>query len=433
MPVRLGFIGIGGIAGAHLNACKKFGFPVTAAFDVDQARLKERQKEYGITHLLGSPQELADHPDVDAVGRLLSRQHVHLDGIRAACNAGKPLFTEKPLTRTHKDALEAVELVEKAGIVAQVGFVRRYCAEWGTFARLMNEGVIGNPIVWWMAGGGPGPGSSFFNQRDQGGGPMVDGMVHNYDFCRWVWGEPTRVLGSCANLHPTNTALDTCTGIPRVLQRQQAHDPELVGHAAGRTLRRIPQRAGPEGYLLLQRPGQPAARGSRQGQTGLLRLQDRGRRAHTSKPTSAGTCTSASSPTSSRRPKRAIARRRRPSATACGRSKSLCRSSAISSSDAFAHGRGVLPTSLSRRHPDRREGGIRDEDSGRHDQQGQHADRQGHYGDHLRRAAQDRRHDHHPGGQGRAGLRLRRRPGQGPRDEGRGNSRGRRRRRRRAP
>ena len=212
MPVKLGFIGVGGIAGAHLNVCKKLGIPVAAAYDVAADRLQERQKEYDITHLVGSAQEVADHPDVDAVV-VCSPQHVHLEGIQAACNAQKPLFTEKPLTRTLEDGKAAVELVEKSGVIAQVGFVRRYCPDWGTFARLLKEDAIGSPVVWWMAGGGPGPGSSFFNQHDQGGGPMVDGMVHNYDFCRYIWGEPTRVEGSCANLHPTNTALDTCTAI----------------------------------------------------------------------------------------------------------------------------------------------------------------------------------------------------------------------------
>jgi len=149
---------------------------------------------------------------VDAV-IVCSPQYVHLDGIRAACNARKPLFTEKPLTRTIADAAEAVELAEKAGIIAQIGFVRRYCSDWGAFADLVREGVIGRPVVWWMVGGGPGPGSSFFNQHDQGGGPMLDGMVHNYDFCRYIWGEPTRVVGSCVRIHPENTSLDTGTGI----------------------------------------------------------------------------------------------------------------------------------------------------------------------------------------------------------------------------
>jgi len=212
MPVRLGFIGVGGIAGTHLSAAKKLGIPVTAMFDVNAETMKKRQREYGILHALDSAKALAEHPEVDAVV-VCSPQHVHLEGIRAACDARKPLFTEKPLTRTLKDAKEAVQIVEKAGIVAQIGFVRRYCPEWGKFKELIERGVIGRPVVWWMAGGGPGPGRTFFNQHDQGGGPMLDGMVHNYDFCRYMWGEPKRVVGSMVRLHPVNTALDTGTAV----------------------------------------------------------------------------------------------------------------------------------------------------------------------------------------------------------------------------
>jgi len=211
MPVHLGFIGGGGIAGAHLDAAKKYGFPVTALYDINPKTAKRRQEEYHVTHVLDSAKAVAEHPEVDAVV-VCTPQHVHLEGIRAACVAGKPLFTEKPLSRTLAEAYEAAWLVEKAGIVAQIGFVRRYCPEWGKFKELIEADTIGHPVVWWMAGGGRGP-RSFFTIHEQGGGPMLDGMVHNYDFCRYMWGEPCRVTGSMVTLAPENTALDTGTAI----------------------------------------------------------------------------------------------------------------------------------------------------------------------------------------------------------------------------
>jgi predicted dehydrogenase len=210
--LRLGFIGVGGIAGAHLSAAKKLGIPVTAMFDLSEETVKDRQKEYGIPNVCGSADELAQHPDVDAV-LVATPQHVHLEGIRAACKAGKPLFTEKPLTRTIEESLEAARLVEEAGIVAQIGFVRRYCPDWGAFKRIIEEGTIGSPVCWWVAGGGHGPGRPFFMNAKQGGGPMLDGMVHNHDFCRYMWGDPTRVEGSMVNLRPDTTALDTGTAM----------------------------------------------------------------------------------------------------------------------------------------------------------------------------------------------------------------------------
>ena len=208
MSIRLGFIGIGGIAGTHLNAAKDAGIPVTAMYDVDGDTMKQRQEEFGIEHICASAKDLAEHPDVDAIV-VCSPQHVHLEGIRAACDAKKPLFTEKPISRTMEDAHEIVRIVEESGIVAQVGFVRRYCPEWGEFKRVIEAGVIGGPVVWWMAGGGHGPSRPFFMRADQGGGPMLDGMVHNHDFCRYMWGDPTLVTGSMVNLRPDTTALDT--------------------------------------------------------------------------------------------------------------------------------------------------------------------------------------------------------------------------------
>jgi len=211
MSVRLGFIGVGGIAGMHLQSARDAGITVSAMFDLSEDTMTKRQKEFGIEHICASAQEVADHPDVDALV-VCTPQHVHLDGITAACNAQKPLMCEKPLTRTLDDAKETVRLVEESGIVMQVAFVRRYCSEWSKFKELMETSVVGDPVAWWMVGGGHGP-RSFFTIAEQGGGPMFDGMVHNYDFCRYVWGNPTRVTGSMATLAPENTALDTGTAV----------------------------------------------------------------------------------------------------------------------------------------------------------------------------------------------------------------------------
>ncbi len=180
-------------------------------FDISEEAMKKRQEEFNIEHICLSAQEVAEHPDVDALV-VCTPQHVHIDGIRAACNAKKPLLCEKPLTRTLANAEEAARLVEESGIVMQVAFVRRYCPEWGKFKELMEENILGSPIAWWMVGGGHGP-RSFFTIAEQGGGPMLDGMVHNYDFCRYVWGDPSRVTGSMATLAPENTALDTGTAL----------------------------------------------------------------------------------------------------------------------------------------------------------------------------------------------------------------------------
>jgi predicted dehydrogenase len=211
MSIRLGFIGIGGIAGMHLQSARDAGIPVTAMYDISENAMKKRQTEFDIEHICYSARELARHPDVDAVV-VCSPQHVHLEGIRAACSAKKPLLCEKPLARTLADAHKAAALVDRAGIVMQVAFVRRFCPEWGKFKELMEQNILGNPVAWWMAGGGHGP-RSFFTVAEQGGGPMLDGMVHNYDFCRYVWGDPSRVTGSMATLAPENTALDTGTAL----------------------------------------------------------------------------------------------------------------------------------------------------------------------------------------------------------------------------
>jgi predicted dehydrogenase len=48
-----------------------------------------------------------------------------------------------------------------------------------------------------------------------GGGPLIDGAVHNYDFANWLFGDPEQVLASTLKLNQGVTAVDTGSTIVR--------------------------------------------------------------------------------------------------------------------------------------------------------------------------------------------------------------------------
>jgi predicted dehydrogenase len=84
---------------------------------------------------------LAD-PDIDAV--VLATPHSqHTDQIIAAAQAGKPVFTEKPLGLTAADSARAVAACAERGVTVAVGYNWRYQPALQEIRRMLDDGRLG--------------------------------------------------------------------------------------------------------------------------------------------------------------------------------------------------------------------------------------------------------------------------------------------------
>jgi myo-inositol 2-dehydrogenase / D-chiro-inositol 1-dehydrogenase len=90
------------------------------------------------------PLDLIADPAIDAVA-ICSPAATHADLVVAAAQAGKHVFCEKPMALTLDDADRAIDAARAAGVALQVGFNRRFAADFaGMHARII-EGAIGTP------------------------------------------------------------------------------------------------------------------------------------------------------------------------------------------------------------------------------------------------------------------------------------------------
>src|SRR5689334_16469511 len=71
---------------------------------------------------------LAD-PSIDAVA-IAAPARLHADLVVAAAAAGKHVFCEKPMALTPAEAERATKAASDAGVLLQVGFNRRFAADW---------------------------------------------------------------------------------------------------------------------------------------------------------------------------------------------------------------------------------------------------------------------------------------------------------------
>ena len=208
--LKVGVIGAGGIAHAHLPflAKRSDAVELTAIADINPEAAAAVAEQYGITeHGTSTAAVIAA---VDAV-LVCIPTHLHAPVAIDALKAGKAVFCEKPIARSLDDAKAIVTASHDSRAPLQVGFVRRFDEEWLAFREAILADKVGRPVVWRNAMAGPGPANPWFNTESQGGGPFLDGCIHNLDFALHTFGPASWVFAHLRTLSPKHTALDTGT------------------------------------------------------------------------------------------------------------------------------------------------------------------------------------------------------------------------------
>ncbi|MGI6208507.1 MAG: Gfo/Idh/MocA family protein [Anaerolineae bacterium] len=202
--VNIGIIGCGGMGRLHSWSLQQVdGAQVTAASDSNPEALEAYASEYQPRRTYADFRELVRDPQVDAVVVCLPT-FLHASAVLAAAEAGKHVFCEKPIAMKESDAEAMIAACERAGVHFMMGFVRRFDHDWGTFKRLIEEGAIGRPVVWRHIVATGGPRNPWFLDKEQGGGPIVDGAIHDIDFANWLFGDVAWTEGTVRRFKATS-------------------------------------------------------------------------------------------------------------------------------------------------------------------------------------------------------------------------------------
>ncbi|GAA2256937.1 Gfo/Idh/MocA family oxidoreductase [Streptomyces amakusaensis] len=182
--MRIGLIGTGRIGSFHagvLSRHREVGSLVVA--DTDPARAAAVAERTGATAAPGVHEIFSW--GVDAVV-ITSATASHAELIRRAARARLPAFCEKPIALDLPGTLSALEAVESAGTVLQVGFMRRFDAGYGTARELLRSGRLGRLHTVRAITSDPAPPPAEYLPLS--GGLYRDCLVHDFDILRWVTG-----------------------------------------------------------------------------------------------------------------------------------------------------------------------------------------------------------------------------------------------------
>ncbi|KOU73776.1 inositol 2-dehydrogenase [Streptomyces sp. MMG1533] len=205
-------IGTGRMGADHVRRIQQVtsGARVTAVVDVDAERAKTVAARVDGCTAHTDPASAMAAADVDAV-LIASPGPAHEAALLTAFEHGLPVLCEKPLTPDAASALRVLEAERKLGRrLVQVGFMRRYDAEYVRLKSLLETGQLGRPLL-------------LHNRHRNVASPpgftsdmlISDSVAHETDVTRWLLGHE---ITAVTVLRPTPSA-----SAPDALQ-----DPQFV-------------------------------------------------------------------------------------------------------------------------------------------------------------------------------------------------------------
>lgn len=189
--LRVGVVGAGFMGEAHVAAWAAEGV-TPSLLDHDAGRATSLAERLG-ARAVTTFDELLEAVDVVDV---CAPTHRHAEIAIRAAEAGRHVICEKPLARTVDDAEAIVAASERAGVRLFVAHVVRFFPEYEAAQRVVSAGEIGDPAVLRLkrASFRPRrPAGHWFFDPALSGGMVVDLMIHDFDYARWVAGEVVTV------------------------------------------------------------------------------------------------------------------------------------------------------------------------------------------------------------------------------------------------
>lgn len=191
--LRVGVVGAGFIAGVHLAAWQRLGVAGLAVYDVHPDRAGRCATAVGADTAETLDTLIAGVDVVD----ICTPTDDHRATAEAASRAGRHVVCEKPLARTMTDALALTDACWRAGVRLFVAHVTRYFPEYAAAQAAVAAGRIGRPAVLRLRRESSRPSkaaTSWIFDEARSGGMILDLMIHDFDFARWIAGEVTSVM-----------------------------------------------------------------------------------------------------------------------------------------------------------------------------------------------------------------------------------------------
>jgi len=174
--MNIGVVGCGNISDIYFTNAGRFDvLHVLACADLDPSRAAEKAKQYDLPSAYSLDELLAD-PEIELVVNITPPQ-AHVEISLRALEAGKHVYSEKPLALNREDGRRILDLAQAKNLRVGCAPDTFMGAGLQTCRKIMDAGQLGRPVAATAFMLCPGhekwhPNPAFFYQ--QGGGPVFD-------------------------------------------------------------------------------------------------------------------------------------------------------------------------------------------------------------------------------------------------------------------
>jgi myo-inositol 2-dehydrogenase/D-chiro-inositol 1-dehydrogenase len=185
--LQVGLIGAGRIGQVHASTIvlRVTTAQLVAVSDLVPSAAQAVAAKFHVPTVAADYCAIINHPDLEAV-LICTPTDTHADIVIAAARAGKHIFCEKPIALDLKHADAVLEAIGQAGVKFQLGFNRRFDANFARVRKAVTSGEIGNPQLLHITSRDPAPPPISYIQTS--GGIFLDMAIHDWDMARFLIG-----------------------------------------------------------------------------------------------------------------------------------------------------------------------------------------------------------------------------------------------------
>lgn len=186
-PLGIGLIGAGRIGQMHAEylAHRVPDAQVVIVADVVMEAAERCALSCGASRATRDYREVLSDPDVQAV-LICSATPTHAQIIGDAAAAGKHIFCEKPIALDLENIDRALNAVARAGVALQIGFNRRFDANFQRVRHAIERAEIGQLHLLHITSRDPAPPPLAYIRES--GGIFLDMTIHDFDMVRFLIG-----------------------------------------------------------------------------------------------------------------------------------------------------------------------------------------------------------------------------------------------------
>jgi len=217
-PLRWGIIGCGDVtevkSGPAFQQADRSQLVAVMRRNADKAR--DYAQRHHVARWYADADELISDPTVDAI-YIATPPDSHAEYTRRVAEAGKPVYVEKPMARTHGECEAMVSCCRAAGVPLFVAYYRRRLPLFLKAEELLRDGAIGDVRFVTLSLFGP-PSEQDMDRRHlpwrvvpeiAGNGYFFDLGSHQLDLLDYLLGPISRAHGTAVNQAGRYDAADT--------------------------------------------------------------------------------------------------------------------------------------------------------------------------------------------------------------------------------